>query len=50
MVSQTYIMPGDAGFIDGGVPADFPDRRPDATVTRFDDPFEVKGNFVVLDR
>ena len=48
VVSQTYILPGDAGFI-GADLTDFPEICPDATVTRTDDPFEVQGNFVVRD-
>lgn len=47
-VSQAYIIPDDAGFIDADL-QDFPASCPDAMVDRSDDPYEVQGNFVVID-
>lgn len=47
VVSQTYILPFDAGSVD--VPESFPADCPDAASTEHD-AFDVQGNFVVIDR
>ena len=47
VVSQTYILPADAGSVD--VPDEFPAICPDAAATAHD-AFDVQGNFVVSDR
>jgi hypothetical protein len=46
VVSQTYILPADAGNVD--VPDGFPAVCPDAAATAHD-AFDVQGNFVVRD-
>ncbi len=46
VVSQTYILPADAGSVD--VPAGFPAVCPDAAATAHD-AFDFQGNFVVSD-
>lgn len=47
VVSQSYILPADAGSVD--VPDGFPAVCPDAAATAHD-AFDVQGNFVVRDR
>jgi hypothetical protein len=47
VVSQTYILPADAGSVE--VPGTFPADCPDAAATEHD-AFDVSGNFVVSDR
>lgn len=47
VVSQTYILPADAGSVT--VPAGFPQTCPDAATTAHD-AFDVQGDFVVKDR
>jgi hypothetical protein len=46
IVSQTYILPDDAGIVE--VPAGFPDICPDAATTAHD-AFDFQGNIVVND-